>query len=68
MPWLRLLQQRVARRIGQEQELFVHPEFFLALPQHCRQVSRVRLEPKRGRFNNELTRFRFDVTLEIERS
>ena len=65
---MRQLRRRVGRQIAQEQELLVHPAFFAALPARCPRVSRLRLEPARGRFNNELTRFRFDVTLEIDTS
>jgi amino acid adenylation domain-containing protein/non-ribosomal peptide synthase protein (TIGR01720 family) len=59
------LRQRVQKRIAQEQELVVDPEFFLALRPELPQISRVEVQLKRGRAQNELTRFRYDVILHI---
>ncbi|MHC4621169.1 MAG: non-ribosomal peptide synthetase, partial [Planctomycetota bacterium] len=57
------LRQRVRRRILQERELVIHPHFFGALRSHFPKISRVQAELKRGKADNELTRFRYDVTL-----
>ncbi|GAB4190085.1 MAG: hypothetical protein Fur006_31860 [Coleofasciculaceae cyanobacterium] len=59
------LQQRVQQAIAQEQELVIDPTFFLALGQHIPQISYVQIQPKRGHYPNELTKFRYDVTLHI---
>src|SRR5262249_52825395 len=59
------LRQRVQKRLAHEQELVIDPTFFTALKRHLPKISRVRLEPKRGRHHNELTRFRYDVTLQL---
>ena len=52
-------------RFAQEEELVIDPGFFLALQQHFSQIDRVQIQLKRGVHHNELTRFRYDVTLHI---
>src|SRR6202035_3553309 len=42
------------------------PAFFLALRHHLTRISGVHVEPKRGRYRNELTKFRYDVTLRLD--
>jgi amino acid adenylation domain-containing protein len=59
------LRQRVERRIEQEEELLIDPAFFMALKQRLPSVSHVEVEPKRGRYHNELTKFRYQVTIHI---
>jgi len=59
------LRQRVQRRMDQEEELLIDPAFFTALRQHLPRISRVEVEPKRGRFHNELTRFRYQVMIRV---
>ncbi len=53
------LRQRVHRRVLHEEELLIAPGFFRALPG----VAAARIEVKRGAHRNELTAFRYDVTL-----
>ena len=65
---MRQLRRRVGRQIAQEQELLVHPAFFAARTGAVPAGVATWLELPRGRFNNELTRFRFDVTLEADTS
>ncbi len=60
------LQQRVRQRLVQEEELVVDPAFFFALRKHLPRISGVRIEPKRSRDLNELTKFRYEVTLDVE--
>ncbi|WP_449658041.1 amino acid adenylation domain-containing protein, partial [Amazonocrinis nigriterrae] len=60
------LNQKVRSRFAQEEELVIDPEFFLALQQHFPQIDRVQIQLKRGVYHNELTRFRYDVTLHIK--
>jgi amino acid adenylation domain-containing protein/non-ribosomal peptide synthase protein (TIGR01720 family) len=60
------LAERVAQRWTLEQELLVDPAFFLALRRDEPRITWVRIQPKQGRAHNELTKFRFDVTLSIE--
>ena len=59
------LQQRIQQSIAQEEELALDPAFFIALKQHFPRISHVQLQPKRGRYRNELTRFRYDVILHV---
>jgi ubiquinone/menaquinone biosynthesis C-methylase UbiE len=60
------LSQRMRRRIRQQPHLVISPAFFLALRHRCSRLSGVRVFLKRGRFDNELTRFRFDVVLSTD--
>ncbi|MFE7594354.1 amino acid adenylation domain-containing protein, partial [Kitasatospora sp. NPDC057512] len=46
-----------------EKELLVDPDFFTALREHGTDIGAVAVEVKRGRHHNELTRYRYDVTL-----
>jgi amino acid adenylation domain-containing protein len=62
---LQQLRQRVARRIEQEEELLIDPAFFTALRRHLPKISHVEVEPKRGRHRNELTQFRYQVTIHV---
>jgi SAM-dependent methyltransferase len=59
------LQQRVRRQIVQEEELVIDPGFFTAVARHLPAITRVIVRLKRGRHHNELTRFRYDVVLEV---
>lgn len=72
----------VQRQLTYETELLIAPAFFTALQQHQAaedhrpgdaqwrhpQISQVEFQLKRGRQQNELTRFRYDVTLHVERA
>lgn len=59
------LRQRVRERIDNDAELVVAPQFFEALPGTIPKLTSVWIEPKRGRASNELTRFRYDVSLQV---
>jgi amino acid adenylation domain-containing protein/non-ribosomal peptide synthase protein (TIGR01720 family) len=59
------LQQRVREYLAQEEELTLAPGFFTSLKTHLPELTRVRLQLKRGRHHNELTRFRYDVVLHV---
>jgi ubiquinone/menaquinone biosynthesis C-methylase UbiE len=60
------LRRRIARRIGQQEELLISPAFFLALEKRFAKIARVHVHPKRGRFENEMTRFRFNAVLYLD--
>jgi SAM-dependent methyltransferase len=62
------LAARIQEREEQEQELIIDPLFFIALKQLFPAIIRVKIEPKRGLIRNEMTRFRYDVFIEIEGS
>jgi len=59
------LQRRVQKGISQEKELVIDPAFFTVLRLHLPQISQVDIQLKRGRYHNELTKFRYDVVLRI---
>jgi amino acid adenylation domain-containing protein len=60
------LKGRISRAIRQEKELLIDPEFFRVLQHHLPRISNVEIQLKRGGFDNELTRYRYDVVLQIE--
>ena len=55
----------VRRAVRLEKELVIDPRFFAALKDRIPAIGRVEIEPKRGRYDNEMSRFRYDVTLHI---
>jgi amino acid adenylation domain-containing protein len=59
------LRQRIQKSIAQEEELVIAPAFFYALPHHLPSLAQVQVRHKRGRYRNELWRFRYDVLLKI---
>jgi SAM-dependent methyltransferase len=59
------LRERVLRRANHQEQLVVSPAFFLALQRRFPKISRVEIRPRRGCFDNELNRFRFNATLSI---
>jgi non-ribosomal peptide synthase protein (TIGR01720 family) len=60
------LKQRIERSIAQEEQLLYDPDFFNALKREFPRISRVSIQLKRGLHQNELTRFRYDVTLFVD--
>jgi len=61
------LRQRVKKAMAQEEQMFLAPEFFQALQQQFPQISHAQIQPRRGRFDNEMTRYRYDVILHINK-
>jgi amino acid adenylation domain-containing protein len=59
------LREQIRKRISQEKELLIAPAFFTALKKHLPQITRVQVQLKRGWRHNELTCYRYDVTLEV---
>jgi len=59
------LRQRVHRAMAQEKELVIDPAFFIALSQRFPQIRHVAIRLKGGRSHNELTKFRYDVILQV---
>ncbi|WP_203751096.1 non-ribosomal peptide synthetase, partial [Cellulomonas chitinilytica] len=57
------LRDRVRRRRESEQELVVHPALFRLLVDRTDGLRSVSVRPKRGTYDNELSRFRYDVVL-----
>ncbi len=59
------LRARVRRALAHDNELVLHPQLFRELQGVFPQIAHVEVTPKRGDFHNELTLFRYDVTLYI---
>ena len=59
------LARRVQKSIRQEGELLVDPAFFNAIRHRWPQITHIEIQLKRGRAENELTRFRYDVVLHV---
>jgi amino acid adenylation domain-containing protein len=59
------LWMRVEKGVGEEEELVIAPEYFVALVERVRGVKRVEINLKRSRDRNELTCYRYDVVLHV---
>ena len=59
------LRQRIRNRIAREEELVVDSKFFTRLSEVSPYVTGVQVHLKRGFSHNELTRFRYDVVLDV---
>jgi len=59
------LRQRFEQRMAQENELVLDPGLFAALAARLSRVARIEVSPKRGRADNELTRFRYQAILHV---
>jgi amino acid adenylation domain-containing protein len=64
---IQMVREAVRKRLALEQELVVDPAFFEALRVRFPAITQARVEPKRGNYLNELSKFRYDVTLFINR-
>jgi amino acid adenylation domain-containing protein len=65
--WLKRgeLAEAVRRHTAHEGELLLDPAFFLALAEQLPQCGGVEVFPKWGRYRNELSRFRYQVTIRV---
>ncbi|NIR53074.1 methyltransferase domain-containing protein [candidate division KSB1 bacterium] len=59
------LRQRIKKARSKEEQLFIDPAFFSALKQHLPQITHAQIQLRRGRHLNEMTRFRYDVILQV---
>ncbi|MFE7294833.1 amino acid adenylation domain-containing protein [Streptomyces sp. NPDC057579] len=59
------LRARVRRRVSQDQELVLHPDFFRAVQQEEPRLADVRTQLRRGTHENEMTRYRYDAYLRV---
>lgn len=57
------LRRAIEQALRMEKELLVDPGFFAALPERLEEVAGVDVRLQRGRFHNELTRYRYDVVI-----
>ncbi|MBW4465527.1 MAG: amino acid adenylation domain-containing protein [Pegethrix bostrychoides GSE-TBD4-15B] len=60
------LRRIVRERIIHDKELVLHPDFFIALQHLIPRITHVQTQLKRGYSEDELTRFRSDITLHID--
>ncbi|MFE5587059.1 amino acid adenylation domain-containing protein, partial [Kitasatospora sp. NPDC056531] len=60
---LATVRRAVEQAVRVEKELLVDPDFFTVLRERGTDIGAVAVEVKRGRHHNELTRYRYDVTL-----
>ena len=63
---VRQLRSRVRQALEREKELVIAPAFFHALGQQLPRISGVQVCLKRGYWHNELTRYRYDVIVQVE--
>lgn len=61
------LRMRIRQAVEHEKQLVTSPEFFRLLPRRFPRITKVEVLIKRGRFENELTTFRYDVFLHVDR-
>lgn len=59
------LRQRIRKSILQEGQMAIDPAFFTALAQHLPQISHVQIQLRRGRYHNEMSKFRYDAILHV---
>ncbi len=62
------LWERARGRARVDEELMIDPEFFAALAAEHPRVAGVEICPKWGRHDNEMTRYRYDVVLLLDRA
>ncbi|MEU4298932.1 non-ribosomal peptide synthase/polyketide synthase [Kitasatospora aureofaciens] len=60
---LATVRRAVEQALRVEKELLVDPDFFTALREQGTEIGAVAVEVKNGRHHNELSRYRYDVTL-----
>ena len=59
------MRRRISRARENEEELAVDPAFFTELVRRWKKIGRADLSLKAGDYDNELSRFRYDVTLHV---
>lgn len=59
------LRQQLEKSIHNEEELLIDPRLFHAVADQWEQVSHAMIQLKRGKADNELTKFRYDVMLRM---
>ena len=62
-----LLREKIQNRIANDVELSVDPVFFMSLKEKCPRIRYVEMKIKSGVIQNELTKFRYDVLLHIDK-
>ncbi|NEQ78401.1 MAG: amino acid adenylation domain-containing protein, partial [Okeania sp. SIO2C9] len=60
------LKEKIDRKMEQETELLVSPELFVGLKEKYPKIIHVQIRLQRGKENNELNKYRYNVLLHIE--
>ncbi|MEP7075451.1 MAG: amino acid adenylation domain-containing protein [Acidobacteriota bacterium] len=59
------LKERIRKRTELESELTIDPDFFLVLEDDMSQIGHVEINLRRGRIDNEPTKYHYDVTISV---
>ena len=59
------LRDRTRRRIQMEHELVLSPAYFMSLQRLSPRISSVEIQPRRGRADNEMSRYRYNAILHV---
>ncbi|MUG96547.1 amino acid adenylation domain-containing protein [Scytonema sp. UIC 10036] len=62
------LRQHVQKSINTESQLLIDPDFFIALKQKFPRISQVEIQLQRGYAQTEMSRFRYNVILHLDRA
>ncbi|MCB1106988.1 MAG: class I SAM-dependent methyltransferase [Chlamydiia bacterium] len=62
------LRKNIEKRIANDSELTLDPDFFIGLKSKHPQISHIEMRLKRGMVQNELTKFRYDVLIYLGKS
>ncbi|MGJ5674777.1 MAG: amino acid adenylation domain-containing protein [Nostochopsis sp.] len=62
------LRQQIQTSIRTEGELLIDPDFFIALKQRFSRISHVQIQLQRGYAQTEMSRFRYNVVLHLDRA
>ncbi len=65
---VRELKQKIRKRIELESELTIDPGFFVTLEDHLPEIGYVDVQLRRGRIDNEPTKYHYDVVLHVGES
>ena len=60
------LRERIRNQVLKEEELVLDPDLFLALQERVPEIASVQIQLKRGRYQNELSKFRYDVVIKTK--
>jgi len=61
------LRYRVQKTMVQEGQMAIDPNFFIALKQRLPQISHVEIQLRQGQAHNEMTKFRYDAVLHLNK-
>ncbi len=59
------IKQAINRQLSVEEEMLIEPEYFISIKNKIPEITGVNIQLKRGNVDNEMTKFRYDVTFFI---